>query len=98
MQAVTLGPVVIGIGELSPDVLDHEMGHWYQSILLGPLYFLIIGLPSVLHALWFQRRYRGSNRHDYYRFYTEAWADAWGGAWNAHRHSVSHWWNYLTPR
>lgn len=101
LQAVALGPVVIGIGPLPDDVLDHEMGHWYQSILLGPLYLPVIGLPSVLHALWFQRLSAGARRSDpnaYYRFYTEAWADAWGGSWGVHQHRVKRWWNYLGLR
>ena len=29
-------------------ILRHEYGHYLQSLLLGPLYLLVIGIPSVL--------------------------------------------------
>lgn len=78
-QAATLGPVVIATGRPDAELLDHERGHWLQSVALGPLYFLVIGLPSVLHLLWFRRRYPRGPHALYFRFYTEAWADAWAG-------------------
>ena len=33
-------------------LLRHEAGHCRQSRLLGPFYLLVIGLPSLLWALW----------------------------------------------
>lgn len=48
--------------------LKHEMGHVYQSLYLGPLYLLVIGLPSILH-------YGLNFSTDYYKFYTEKWAE-----------------------
>ena len=61
-------------------LLAHEYGHTRQSLLLGPLYLAVIGLPSVvwagLPALARRRRRRGTS---YYDFYTERWADRWGG-------------------
>lgn len=30
--------------------IKHEYGHTIQSKYLGPLYLLVIGLPSILHA------------------------------------------------
>ena len=56
----------------------HEYGHCRQSRLLGPLYLLVIGLPSGVWAAI----YLASDPDDtsvYYRFYTERWADALGG-------------------
>lgn len=55
----------------------HELGHCKQSQILGWLYLLVIGLPSVLHA-WLYRR-DPSDPDGYYRFYTEAWADRLAG-------------------
>ena len=44
-------------------------------MILGPLYLLVIGLPSFIHAAtWKDRPGR-----DYYAFYTERWADRLGG-------------------
>ncbi len=63
-----------------PRLLRHEYGHTLQSLLLGPLYLPVIGLPSLLWAglpaLKRRRRMRGRS---YYDFYTERWADRWGG-------------------
>jgi len=60
-------------------LLPHEYGHTVQSLLLGPLYLLVIALPSVVWARskYFQRKRREKNT-SYYAFYTERWADAWG--------------------
>ena len=41
----------------------HEFGHRFQSLVLGPFYLFIIGIPSAIS--------RSSS------FYTERWADAW---------------------
>ncbi len=59
-------------------VLAHEMGHREQSKLLGPLYLLIIGLPSVIWCSCFQW-YRIKHNKSYYDFYTEKWANKLGG-------------------
>lgn len=53
----------------------HEYGHTLQSLILGPLYLLVIGLPSVLWNLYC----RINTTQDYYWFYTEKWANALGG-------------------
>lgn len=56
---------------------DHEYGHVLQGFLLGPLYLLVIGLPSITWNALFEK-YRQRNGISYYSFYTEKWADAWG--------------------
>jgi hypothetical protein len=72
---VSLGKYII-IGPIYPGkmILDHEQGHQKQSIILGPLYLLVIGLPSVtgnlLHRIF---------NFDYYKQPWEAWADKLGG-------------------
>lgn len=53
---------------------EHELGHALQSQYLGPLYLLVIGLPSLLWAAWWNR----SRGVSYYSFYTEKWADRLG--------------------
>ena len=57
------------------DAWNHEWGHTRQSRYMGPLYLLVIGLPSVLWLLW----HRSHRKHSYYWFYTEKWADKLGG-------------------
>lgn len=63
------------IGVKPGDREAHEYGHCRQSMILGPLYLLVIGLPSLLWAAWWNE---GRNR-SYYSFYTERWADKLGG-------------------
>lgn len=55
-------------------MVDHESGHSIQSMYLGWLYLLVIGLPSLIWA-WFFTGYRAKHNKSYYSFYTERWAD-----------------------
>lgn len=60
-------------------VLTHEYGHTIQSLILGPLYLLVIGLPSVVWAgLPPLARLRARRNISYYRLYTERWANFLG--------------------
>lgn len=65
--------------------LFHEYGHTLQSLLLGPLYLVVIGIPS---WLWCNlpplRRLRKERGIPYDSFYVERWATAWG-EWMARR-------------
>ena len=60
-------------------LLVHEYGHTIQSLVLGPLYLVIIGLPSVV---WMNvpalSRWRARTGTSYYAFYTERWANTLG--------------------
>lgn len=56
------------------ETVRHELdGHTVDSKIFGPLYLLVIGLPSMLHLL----RHDGSK--DYGNFYTERWANRHAG-------------------
>ena len=70
---ITLGDYII-LGNISH--LQHELGHTKQSKILGPLYLLIVGLPSLLHAVLHPCV---CNNKDYYHFYTEKWANKLAG-------------------
>ena len=68
---------------ISPDcafderIIRHEAdGHTVDSKIFGPLYLIVIGLPSALHLVWYNRHGTGKNYHD---FYTERWADRHAG-------------------
>lgn len=56
-------------------VIRHECGHVKQSKLLGPLYLLIIGIPSILHAWLNGYLHCCTNHGTYYHFYPERWAN-----------------------
>ena len=69
----------ITVSELSSRLLVHEYGHTIQSLLLGPLYLIIIGLPSTLWGfLPCCNRLRRLKQISYFSFYTEKWANYLG--------------------
>lgn len=60
------------------DSVSHEYGHTRQSLYLGWLYLVVVGLPSLLWA-WAHSTFRRLQEVDYYSFFTEKWADELGG-------------------
>jgi hypothetical protein len=92
LGGVCLGPVILVADMASTDLVRHEWGHFRQHLRLGPLYLLIIGVPSVTHALW--HRLRRGTFPEYFHFWTEAWADALGGVYEQHAHIHRHWLGY----
>ena len=71
---VSLGNYII-FGQFFYDVaLKHEKGHQKQSLYLGWLYLIIIGLPSFIgNIIWRIKPF------DYYAQPWERWADKLGG-------------------
>ena len=67
-RGITLGS--IGMGH--PADKSHEKGHYYQSLILGSLYLFVIGIPSLVHAVYYNH---AKNPSPYESFYTEAWAE-----------------------
>ena len=59
-------------------VWDHEWGHTRDSRMFGPLYLIIIGLPSLIWA-WLYGLLIPYTYNGYYKFYTEKRADRLGG-------------------
>lgn len=66
-------------GENGKDFLIHEYGHTIQSLVLGPFYLFVIGIPSVL---WCNLRCFANLRRkkgiSYRSLYTERWANRLG--------------------
>lgn len=59
--------------------IKHEHGHSLQSLMLGPLYFIVIGIPSFTWAtICLIKSLRGKYKNNYYSFFTEKWADFLG--------------------
>ena len=63
--------------ELSRRLLVHEYGHTVQSLILGPLYLIVIGIPSALWA-FAGRGKRVKQQIPYGAFFTEKWANRLG--------------------
>ena len=83
-SGVSLGTDIILPVRASDDVtIHHEYGHCKQSFIFGPLYLLLIGLPSVIRNLWsrllFKKKIFGEISKWYYSGYPENWADKLGG-------------------
>ena len=80
---VSLGKYII-FGQMRVEVkdIDHEKGHQRQSLYLGWLYLLLIGLPSSLFNLYdqlFHTDWQWLRREIwYYNLPWEKWADKLG--------------------
>lgn len=72
---VTLGKYIFVSPNADAETVRHEYGHTRQSLILGPLYLVIIGIPSILWAMSHRTLAPGKS---YYWFYTEAWANRLG--------------------
>ena len=74
--SVTLGSHIF----LSPRATDitvrHEWGHTRQSLILGPLYLIVIGIPSII---WAATHRTIAPNTPYFNFFTEKWANRLGG-------------------
>lgn len=76
--AISLGAINIYFYEPSENTIKHEFGHSIQSLILEPLFLIVIGLPSIIWAGCFDK-YREKHNKSYYSFYTEKWANKLGG-------------------
>ena len=75
LGGISLGPFsFVSPGLAASDVkIAHEFdGHTVDSKIFGPLYLFIIGIPSLLNAIF------GFTK-SYYDFYTEKWANKHAG-------------------
>lgn len=58
------------------EVIVHEFGHTIQSIILGPLFMLVIAIPSTVWAFTPAfKRLRKERNIPYVWFFCEAWAN-----------------------
>ena len=72
---ISLGPfsfVSKNIGQKDEYVAHEFDGHTVDSKILGPLYLFVIGIPSLMNAVFGFTRF-------YYDFYTEKWANKHAG-------------------
>lgn len=80
---VSLGPFIFVNGNRPDfwikDATVHEYGHTVQSLIFGPLYLFVIGVPS---TAWCNSKKYAKKRADgemnYYDLYTESGANALG--------------------
>ena len=84
-SGVSLGDyIVFSLEEFADEInVRHEYGHHKQSLMLGPLYLIVIGLPSLLGNLWDKFAHTNWSCLDrivwYYTQPHEHWADSLAG-------------------
>jgi hypothetical protein len=81
---VSFGPIIFVHKDQPVQTIKHESGHSRQSVYFGPLYLIVVGIPSaVFNNLWdrlFHKDWPAKDRHRwYYSRYPERWADRLGG-------------------
>ena len=81
-SGISLGNYIIMNREDKEDGMRHEYGHSIQSMYLGWLYLLVIGIPSLCGNLWdrlFHKKWKYSKAMLwYYSQPWEKWADKLG--------------------
>ena len=74
---IILDNIYLNFEDLINDTVKHEHGHQIQSMHLGPLYLIIIGLPSMLGNIYSRIFHKDSEW--YYKQPWEKSADKLGG-------------------
>jgi hypothetical protein len=57
------GPIIFVTPNCSENTLKHETGHSVQSLIFGPLFHILISIPSVIR-FWVRRL--GNKSHEWY--------------------------------
>ena len=76
-SGISLGNYIIMNREDKEDGMKHEYGHTISSRRWGPLYLLVIGLPSLLGNIYdrlFHRKWKNSDSCEWY--YNQPWEKA----------------------
>ena len=64
--------------ELSKRLLVHEYGHTIQSLIFGPLYLIVMGIPSTLWGFLPCFQKKRNSGVSYFSFFTEKFANYLG--------------------
>ncbi|MFV2015835.1 MAG: hypothetical protein ACC656_10425 [Candidatus Heimdallarchaeota archaeon] len=74
---ISLGRYIIFHYQANNNTKKHEYGHTKQSKYLGPLYLIVVGLPSIILNI-LSRIIGGKFAKNYYNRFPENWADKLG--------------------
>ncbi len=78
-SAMSLGDYLFVHPMSSQKSIQHECGHSKQSDILGPLYLIVIEIPSLLHNIVHYLCSKIGIKWNYFSFYTESWANKLAG-------------------
>lgn len=70
------GPVIFVTPDCDEEVIKHETGHSWQSIIFGPLFHIVVSIPSI--CLFLYRRAKNKSREWYYAHWPENNANYFG--------------------
>ena len=73
LPTMSLGNYIFVDTMSSQESIQHECGHSKQSNILGPLYLIVIVIPSLLHNIVHYLCSKIGIKWNYYSFYTESW-------------------------
>ena len=73
----SVGPFIVTPYRVNPKTMLHESGHSIQSLYLGPLYLIAVGIPSMI-LIAFKKIFKKSDDW-YHSHYPESWADKLAG-------------------
>lgn len=76
-SSLSLGMFIFTARPYDLRLIQHEYGHTIQSLILGPIWPFVIGLPSLIWCGCFEK-WREKHGINYYSFYTESWANRLG--------------------
>lgn len=71
LPIMSLGNYIFVDTMSSQKSIQHEFGHSKQSDILGPLYLIVVGIPSLLHNIVHCLCSKIGIKWNYYSFYTE---------------------------
>jgi len=75
---ISLGKFIIVSDRIfEKNIILHEYGHTIQGYMLGPIYLLVIGIPSLFLSII--SRFSPTVSNNYFRYFPERWADKLGG-------------------
>ena len=74
--SVTLGNHIFLSPRATDSTVKHEYGHTRQSLMLGPLYLLVLGIPSII---WAATHKKVAPSKPYNWFYPDVSIDRLGG-------------------
>ena len=67
--------------KLNEEMAVHEYGHTFQALLFGPLYLIVVGIPSLAWGLIPAfKKMRSDKGISYTSLFCEKWASDWGEA------------------
>lgn len=78
---VSLGPVIVTQNYVTLHTTLHELGHSIQHLIWGPLFFIVIGIPSAIryhYRNYIRKKKPQKELPDYDATWFEGQATAWG--------------------